>query len=285
MKFTIALAQTDAVPGNLRRNLDVHLRSIVRAKEGGADLVVFPELSLTGYTVKDSAWDLSVTEGHGTYFRELQEACGGMAAIVGGIEESAGYGLFNAAFLVTGDAVRTVHRKVYPPTYGMFEEKRYFLGGTGVGAIDLPFARIGVLICEDLWHLPLPYLLAKDGAQLIVGISASPTRLEGNDRELRTERINGEQHRSLARLLSVYVCFCNRVGYEDGVNFWGGSSVISPAGDTVARAGLFSEEMLFTEIDTDAIRRARRTSRHFLDDDPHLTLRELRRILGKPSEG
>jgi predicted amidohydrolase len=284
MKFTIALAQIDPVPGNLSHNLDLHVSAIRRAREGGARLVLFPELSLTGYTVKDAAWDLSVRDGETGYPGELQKECHGITVIAGGIAESAGYGLYNAAFMVDETGVRTVHRKVYPPTYGMFEEKRYFLGGARVEALELPFARLGVLICEDLWHLPLPWLLAQDGAEVIVGLAASPTRLGGKEEELRADRINGEQHRALARLLSVYVCYCNRVGYEDGVNFWGGSSVVSPAGETVAHAGLFREALLFSDIDTDAVRSARRASRHFLDDDPRLTLRALKGILGKNRE-
>jgi predicted amidohydrolase len=285
MKFTIALAQIDPVPGNLRHNLGLHARAIAAARDGGADLVVFPELSLTGYMVKDAAWDLAVADEGRIALAGLAEECRGIAAIAGGIEESARHGLYNAAFLVGGEGVRVVHRKVYLPTYGMFEEGRYFLRGERAAAFTLPFARAGALICEDLWHLPLPWLLAQDGAEVILALSASPTRLSGPGPDLRVERVNGEQHRALARLLSVYVCFCNRVGFEDGVNFWGGSSVVSPSGETAARAALFAEELLFAEIDLEAVRQARKAARHFLDDDPHFTMRELQRILGNQTKG
>lgn len=285
MKFTIALAQIDPVPGNLRRNLETHRRSIAAAREGGADLVVFPELSLTGYHHRDAAWEMALRPGGGGPLAELAEACGDISAIVGGIEEGPSFGLHNAAFLVGPSGASTIHRKVYLPTYGMFEERRHFVPGRRVAAATIHCGRVGILICEDLWHPPLPYLLAVDGAEIIVALSASPTRLAGADAVPRVEAANGEQHRSLARLLSVHLAFCNRVGYEDGVNFWGGSSVTSPSGETVARAALFREEMLFAEIDPAEVRRARRAAGHFLDDDPHFTLRELKRILDSQSDG
>ena len=282
MNFTLALAQIDPVPCDLKRNIRTHIDRVRRARDGGADLVVFPELSLTGYTLKDAVVELALRSDGGGALDELVEACGDATVIAGGVEESTDFGIYNAAFALTGSGARVVHRKIYPPSYGMFEEQRYFLRGGTVSSFESPVGTLGVLICEDLWHLPLPYLLAKDGAPVIIAIAASPTRVSGSGGGLRNEEVNGENHRTLARLLSTYLCFCNRVGVEDGVNFWGGSSVQSPDGNTVVRARLFEEDLVFAEIDLAELRRARMMSRHFLDDDPHLTRRELARILGKP---
>jgi len=186
--------------------------------------------------------------------------------------------MFNSAFFFDAGTVRSVHRKTYPPTYGMFEEMRYFSAGSSVEAFDTRFGRIGVLICEDLWHPSLPYLLAQDGAEVIIALVASPTRVSAGSEKLQVATVNAENHRAYARLLSVYLVFCNRVGYEDGVNFWGGSEVVGPDGEAVGAAKLFEEDLIVATLDEDEIRRARRFSRHFLDEDIDLVRRELRRI-------
>ena len=186
------------------------------------------------------------------------------------------------AHVARGGAIRSVHRKTYPPTYGMFEEFRYFSRGTEVRAFDCKHGRLGVLICEDLWHIPLPYLLALDGAQLIIALVASPTRVAGKGPDLQIAVVNGENHRAYARLLQVYIAFCNRVGFEDGVNFWGGSEVVGPDGSCVSSARLFEEDLIIADINDAALRRARRFSRHFLDDDPALVEKELERLRKRP---
>ncbi len=274
MKFTVAVAQIDNVLGDIKKNALKHRDFIRRAKEGGADLVVFPELSLSGYSVKDCNWDLALREGEPT----LLEESAGISIVAGSVEEATGYGIFNSAMFIEGKKILSVHRKVYPPTYGMFEELRYFSPGTSVKAFDSRCGRLGMLVCEDLWHLPLPYILAKDGAEVIIGIAASPTRLSG-PAGIQVAAVNSEQHRTFARLLGTYLIFCNRVGFEDGVNFWGGSEVVSPGGDVVVQAKYFEEDLIFAEIDPNEVRRARRLSRHFLDDDLRLVQAELGRIL------
>ncbi len=275
---TIAIAQIDTAVGDIKKNCATHIEAIRRAKEGGADFVVFPELSLTGYSIKDLNWNLALRTDDAPALSAIAGESTDCTILAGGVEESASYGIHNAAFLFDRGTVRTVHRKIYPPTYGMFEEARYFSRGTSVRAFDSPIGRIGVLICEDLWHLALPYLLALDGAEVIFCIAASPTRLSGTDPDPHIAQVNSVQHQAIARLLSTHIVFCNRVGYEDGINFWGGSEVVTPSGDVLVRAKYFKEELLFTEIDQNDIRRARRLSRHFLDEDVALVLKELARI-------
>lgn len=277
-KWTIAVAQIDTAVGDLKKNCTKHVEMLRRAKEGGADVVVFPELSLTGYSIKDLNWDLALRTDDVSALSAIVGESDDCAILCGGVEESASYGIYNAAFLFEGGAVRSVHRKIYPPTYGMFEEARYFSRGTTVRAFDSAIGRIGVLICEDLWHLSLPYLLALDGAEVIICIAASPTRLSGTDPNPQIAQVNSVQHQALARLLSTYIVFCNRVGYEDGINFWGGSEIVTPSGDVQVRSKFFEEDLLFGEIDMNDVRRARRLSRHFLDEDISLVLKELTRI-------
>lgn len=283
MKFTLALAQMDPVLGNLPKNVEKHLAFAERAKAAGANMVVFPELSLTGYSIKDMNWDLAITPDRDiAALQPLLEMSKSISIIAGGVEESSSFGIYNSAFLLEAGRLRCVHRKVYPPTYGMFEEMRYFNAGRSIRAFDTTLGRMGVLICEDLWHLPLPYLLAKDGANLIIALVASPTRLGGNEQQLRTERVNAENHKAYARLLTTYIAFCNRTGYEDGINFWGGSSITGPDGEVEVRAKLFDEDLVVATIDDGEIRRARRFSRHFLDEEPGLVVTELHRIMSTP---
>ena len=286
MKFKLALAQIDPVLGNVQRNVEKHLVVADKAIQAGAQLVVFPELSLTGYSVKDMNWDLALNlEKDTSVVRPLIEKSKAISIIAGGIEEGADFSIFNSAFLFEDGSIRTAHRKTYPPTYGMFEEMRYFTAGKTVRAIDTKHGRLGVVVCEDLWHPSVPYILAQDRAQLVIALVASPTRVTGNEERLQTSEINRGNHQTYARLLSVYVAFCNRVGYEDGVNFWGGSSVIAPDGTLEASAKLFDEDLIMAAIDENEVRRARRFSRHALDEDIRLTISELQRIQeSRPSD-
>jgi len=278
-KWTIALAQTDAVIGDLRRNVDHHVELAEKARSLGADLVLFPELSLTGYTVRDMNWELALDPQSSPELGPLRDLSREVAIVAGGIEEGKEFGIFNSAFYFEAGELKHCHRKIYPPTYGMFEEMRYFNRGAAVRAFDTKFGRLGMLICEDLWHLSLPYLLAVDGATAILGLAASPTRVSGGEGEFQGAVVNSEHHRAYARLLSVYLAFVNRVGIEDGVNFWGGSEVVAPDGGVVARAKLFDEDLVLADVENGEVRRARRFSRHFNDEDLLLVRAQLQSIL------
>jgi predicted amidohydrolase len=279
MRFIVALAQMAPFLGDVKKNIGKHCEYIDKAVGGGADLVVFPELSLTGYTLRDINWDLALNPFTSDLFRELKQRSKDISIILGAVEESSAYGIHNSAILIEDGEAKFTHRKVYPPTYGMFEELRYFSPSRSVQAVDSRIGRLGILVCEDLWHISLPYLLAQDGAEFIVAIAASPTRLTGSQNPPSNYLVNSQHHQAYARLLSCYIVFCNRVGFEDGVSFWGGSEVISPDGSILITAKFFDEDLVFAEVDANELRRARRFSRHTLDEDPNLVLREMKRIL------
>ncbi|MFA6439303.1 MAG: nitrilase-related carbon-nitrogen hydrolase [Bacteriovoracaceae bacterium] len=279
MNRRIAIAQIDSTVGNLKKNIEHHLRYITKAIAKKAHIVVFPELSLTGYSVKDLNWDLALRAEPNPLFSEFLKLSKRITIIVGAIEEAKNYGIYNSAFVFEDGKVSSAHRKRYPPTYGMFEEMRYFNQGTDIRAFDSKFGMLGILICEDMWHVSLPYILAHDGADIIISLTASPTRLSGPSEELTSALVNHEQHRAYARLLSTYVVFANRVGVEDGVNFWGGSQIVGPNGDALAKAKLFEEDLITADIDENEIRRARRFSRHFNDDSIEFTIQQLKNSL------
>jgi predicted amidohydrolase len=282
----IALAQISSVLGDVRRNVERHVEWCERAIERGADAIVFPELSLTGYTLRDLNFECAVGLDSPA-IAPLKKLSKKITIICGAVEQDERGAVYNAALLFEDGEVKHTHRKVYPPTYGIFEEGRYFLSGRVANAFNSEkMGRVGLLVCEDLWHPALPYILALDGAQLIITIAASPTRLgsresiNSNHSEPENYTINREHHAAYARLFGCYIAFLNRVGVEDGVNFWGGSEVVSPSGETVARGAFFDEDFIIVDIDPEQVRQARQRSRHFLDDDPVLTQQLLAKLTG-----
>ena len=276
-KFTLAIGQLKPKLGDLKSNLENHIEIARRAKKNGADLVLFPELSLTGYSVRDLNSEVALKIGD-KFFNPIKSLSKEISVAAGAIIKDENGGIRNSLLYFEGGDIKHVHFKMYLPTYGIFEEQRYFLPGKEVKAFDTKFGKIGLLICEDLWHISLPYLLAIQGAKLILASAASPTRISGDTEEYAGYRINSEQHRSFARLLSIYLAFAHRVGFEDGVNFWGGSEIVSPHGEVLAVANLFDEATIHATIDLAEVDKARLFSRHFLDERPELLAAHLKRL-------
>lgn len=274
----IAVAQTTSVIGDIEKNVKHHLEFCDKAIKNKADLIVFPELSLTGYSIKDLNYVISLELDKTKALDALKTKSKKISIVCGLAEEDDDFAIYNSAVFISDGEIKFVHRKVYPPTYGLFEEFRYFSRGKECKAHETKFGKIGLLVCEDLWHLSLPYTLAMDGAQLIIGIAASPTRLAANYDKFKNYEINSEQHRAFARILSGYIVFSNRVGFEDGINFWGGSEVIDPFGNVIAVAKIFEEDIIYAEINFEEVRRARHQARHFLDEDLDLTIKNLQKI-------
>jgi len=274
----VAVAQITSVLGDIEKNIKKHIEYCDMAISKKADLIVFPELSLTGYSVKDLNFMISVELNKTKLLDRLKTKSKKISIICGLVEEDENFAIYNSGIYISDGDVKFVHRKVYPPTYGLFEEFRYFSRGKECRAHETKFGKIGLLVCEDMWHMSLPYTVAMDGAQIIIGIAVSPTRLAVDQDKFRNYEINSEQHRAYARILSNYFVFCNRVGFEDGINFWGGSEVIDPFGNVTAVAKLFDEDMIYADINFEEVRRARHQARHFLDEDLDLTLKNLGKI-------
>jgi predicted amidohydrolase len=282
----LALAQTTAVLGDVAANVQRHVEIAKRALADNASAVVFPELSLTGYVVRDLNFELALRlREDPPELRPLLELSNEITIICGAIEEDDRGAVYNTALCLEDGKILHVHRKLYPPTYGLFEERRYFSDGSQLMAFDSRrLGRIGVVVCEDFWHPAVPYILAHDNAQLIIAIAASPTRLDTGEDALSSVEsqnyvVNREHHATYARLFGAFVAFVNRVGVEDGVNFWGGSEIVSPSGEPILRCADFDEDLRTVDIDPAQVRLARQLSRHFLDDDPRRTLQLLYRVL------
>jgi predicted amidohydrolase len=282
MKIKIALAQFSTKLGDVEANLQKHLELIDTANEQQADLLIFPELSLTGYALQDLAVTSAIRphQDDPVFNRLLQESKK-MDLMVGFVNEDQRHRFYIAAAYLSEGAIRHIHNKVYLPTYGMFDEGRYFAWGDSVRAFDTRFGRVGMLICEDFWHASLPYLLWLDGADLLLFASASPGRGLNKDPRLSSSAWVEHTNRAYAGLFTTFVAHANRVGYEDGLNFWGGSTIFDPNGDLVVRAPDFEPGLTVAEIDLNQLHRTRARLPILRDERTNLVQRELERILGE----
>lgn len=280
MKLNLALAQMNTVLGNVPANLETHLRLIDQAIAQGADLIVFPELSLTGYALLDLASSVAHRPTRDDpIFARLLDASQRIDIVVGFVEEDIRGRYFIAAAYLSQGEVLHVHRKVYLPTYGLFDESRFFAWGDAVRAFDTRFGRFGLLICEDFWHASPPYLLWLDGADVFIHISASPGRGLVNAPVLDTARWVEHINRAYASLFTSFVVYSNRVGFEDGLNFWGGATVFDPDGEVVARGPYHEEALVMATIDLNQLHRTRMQLPLLRDERTGLMQGELNRIL------
>ncbi|MFL5648160.1 MAG: nitrilase-related carbon-nitrogen hydrolase [Chloroflexota bacterium] len=281
--LTIALAQIAPRLGALDTNLATHHSLLDEARDRGADLVVFPELGLTGYQLQDLASEVAMRLDDHRLGR-LAAATRGLSAIVSFVEESADHRLFIAAALLEDGEIAHVHRKLFLPTYGLFDERRFFGSGDLLRAVPSRLGvGVGIGICEDFWHLPVPQLLALDGAQILVNVSSSPGRdlAATNEVGLGTATSWRSLMRTYAQLTTSFVIFCNRVGVDESISFWGGSEVISPSGQAIFSAPLYDEGLFTVEIATADIRRERIALPLLRDERPELNARELARIIAE----
>jgi len=280
MKLKIALAQINTKLGDLQANLDKHLALAEQARAAGTDLLVFPELSLTGYVLQDLAPSVSCRPEDGDpVFHQLLAASQGLDLMVGFVDEDSRHRFYIAsAYLSRGQLVH-VHHKVYLPTYGLFDEGRFFAPGNSVRAFDTRFGRFGMLICEDFWHASPPYLLWLDGADVLLFASASPGRGLNGEPKLESSAWVEHTNRAYAGLFTTFVAHSNRSGFEDGLNFWGGSTIFEPNGKLVVQAPYFEESLTTAEIDLNQLHRTRARMPLLRDERPELVQRELERIL------
>jgi predicted amidohydrolase len=279
----IALAQVAPRLGDLEANLARHLELIAEARGSGASLVVFPELGLTGYLLQDLAAEVAMRLDD-PRLATLAEATHGLSAVVSFVEESADHRLSIAAALLEDGEVRHVHRKVHLPTYGMFDERRFFAPGDMLRAVPSRLGvGLGLAVCEDFWHLSTPQVLALDGAQVLINVSSSPGRdlARTNEVGLGTATSWRTLMRTYAQLTTSFVVFCNRVGVDESLSFWGGSEVIGPTGGAVFSAPLFEEGLFCVDIDLADVRRERISLPLLRDERPELVAREWQRLIAE----
>ena len=277
----VAIAQCAPALGAVHRNLEMHRAWIAKARDAGAGLVIFPELSLTGYYLKDLAADVACAADD-PVLAPIAEASRALDISAGFVERSADAKLHIAQGYWSGGKLVHVHRKVYLPTYGIFDDGRYFGQGDRFETFAAAGGTAGIAICEDLWHVSTPYLLAAAGTSLVFCPSASPGRGVAEGGDLGTAESCRLMDRFYAQYLTIYVVYANRVGHEDGIAFWGGSEIVAPDGTVVARAPEFDEHLLVGEIDTELVARERARNPLLRDEREDIVLRNLASRLGLP---
>jgi predicted amidohydrolase len=275
----LGLAQFNTRLGDIQANLDHHLEYIDRAAQQGVQLLVFPELSLTGYVLQDLVPSLAHhPDPSDPIFGPLLEASRRLDLVVGFVDEDSRHRFYiSAAYLAQGEVLH-VHHKVYLPTYGLFDEGRFFAWGDSIRAFDTRWGRVGLLICEDFWHASPPYLLWLDGADLMLFASASPGRGITHGEKLESAWWVEHINRAYASLFTTFVAHANRVGFEDGLHFWGGATVFDPNGDLVAQGPYQEEAIVTADLDLGQLHRTRSRLPLLRDERHALVRREIERI-------
>lgn len=282
-RFRVALAQISPHLGDIQFNLHKHLDWIERAAAQHADLVVFPELSLSGYFLRDLVAQVALrAQTADPTFAQLLDASRAIDIALGFVCEDERHNFTIAAAYLSDGELLHLHHKVYLPTYRLFDDARFFGAGRQLRAFDTRFGRMGFLICEDAWHLSSGVVLWQDGADIFLHIASNPGY--GVRADLTTLANTDDLHvinRAYAEMLTVWVIHVNRVGVEDGVTFFGGSSVTAPDGKVIATAPLLEEALIEATLERSALRHARSTLPLTRDEKLDLVIAELGRIQKK----
>jgi predicted amidohydrolase len=249
-QIKIGLAQTSIKNGDKSHNLQVMERTLDEARRKEANLLIFPELSLTGYVCRDFFYELAeAIDGPSVKLLCQFTRESGLTMIFGMPLEGDVKGvIYNSSVMIDegGDVVS--YNKVYLPTHSVFDEKRYFRSGNETKCFQTKKCRIGLTICYDVYFPEIYRILALEGTELVTCISASPsTRQEYFETLTKARAIEN----------GVFLAFVNRVGIEDGLQFWGGSNIVSPNGDILAKARYYEEDLTFVTLDLEDLRRVR----------------------------
>ncbi len=249
-KFELALAQISCKREDKRENLKKIEKLTLKAKEQGASIVVFPEMSLTGYVIRDQVYELAETIS-GPTVKKVEDLAKntGMHIIFGmpELSEKTHATVFNTAVFIGPQGFIGKYRKMYLPTHSVFEEKRYFRPGYQAAAFQTPLGNIGLCICYDIFFPEVLRLTRLKGAQLIICISASPAVRRSYFETLTCAR---------AIENTAYIAYVNLAGVQDGLQFWGGSRLVGPNGDVLAKAKYDEDDFVICEIDFADLRTA-----------------------------
>jgi len=280
--YRIGLAQLAPRLGEVDANLELAGEWMRRAAGEGAHLIVFPELALTGYLLSDLVPDVAMSAAD-PRLAALSRDAGDVLLVIGFVEETDDHRYANSAALLRNGELRAVHRKVYLPTYGLFDEGRFTRPGDRIRTLDVgePPGRIGLSVCEDFWHPSLPMLQAQEGASLLINIAAGPARAPGSAAGTRAIAGWHKMQDTYALLGTVAIAFCNRVGNEEGLTFWGGSRLLAADGSVVAEGPLYEEALVIGSLDTDDLRMQRYSLPLLADERLELNRRELDRVIAE----
>jgi predicted amidohydrolase len=295
----VAVYQTNPILLDLQSNMEEIMDKIHQGKENGAELIVFPELALTGYFIGQQHHEVALRlDSH--EIKKLASATKGTAVVVGFIEESPSMNFYNSALVAVDGEILFAYRKLNLPNYGVFEEGKIFAPGKRVPVFSLKDFCIAVFICNDLWHPSIPYLAVTQKADIFVSLFNSSQGSMGDEfSNIESWSIINSFY---SRIFGVYNICANRVGEEsfeerralspermigeeDGLprkktyRFWGGSEILNPFGKHVANAELYEPDEITGVIQRDILRRKKILLPYLRNDDPYFTHRELQKIL------
>lgn len=277
----VALAQISSHLGDVRKNFDLHLQYIQKAKKKNADLLVFPELSLTGYTLKDLVEEVALNPENSRLFNRLKAESRQISLVFGFVEEKERGLFYNSAAFLSGGKIHHIHRKVFLPTFGMFEEARFFAQGKNFNTFPTPYGNTGMMICRDFLNYGASYLLFAGGSEIIIILSAAPGRGISDKAYYETSRMWESMGEVISRFSTAFLIYCNRVGFEDGKHFAGGSYICNPMGQLIAKASYLDKDFLLQDINLNDIRETRKKWPYKRDDKPEVILEALKRIVKK----
>lgn len=277
--MNIGIAQTVPRLGDVKYNFEQHLNTIEKAKKDNLDLLLFPELSLTGYTLQDLVPEVALQPEDNPYFNEFKSLSRDISISLGFVEDKDNGLFFNSAVYFSKGEISHIHRKVFLPTYGMFEEGKFFAQGKNFKTFSTPFGPTGMMICYDFLHYGACYLLFCGGAEIILVSSAAPGRGFDEKPVFATSHMWELMGETISRFSSCFVIYCNRAGIEDGKTFAGGSFIFNPAGKLLAKAAYAEEDYLIQEICLEDIRTMHKTLPYRRDNKPEIILQALQRII------
>ena len=273
----VAVAQIESTPGDLDANLRTHLDIIDAARASGVEVLLFPELSLTGHGAGSDALALAIDAGHALVTR-LARASAGMCTVFGLIEERPAAQFHNTAIAVRGGSTIFIHRKINLATYGRLDDGKHFAAGAQVDTFVLNAQwRAGVMICADAWNPGLVHLAAVQGATLLMVPVSSALEAVGDG----FDNVQGWETnlRFHASTYGMPVLMANRVGSEGALTFWGGSRILDPFGQVLASATGRGETLVKAELDFEQVRRARYLLPTVRDANLPLLQREIDRLM------
>ncbi|MEP6608486.1 MAG: nitrilase-related carbon-nitrogen hydrolase [Burkholderiaceae bacterium] len=274
--LNVAVSQTQSILGDLEANLRSHLEVIRDARAAGVDVLLFPEMSLTGHSAGSDALRLAIDCNH-RYVAQIAAASGPMCTVFGIIEEAPAAQFYNSSLAVRDGAVIFVHRKLNLATYGKLEDGKHFAAGNRIATFEIAAGwRAGILICADAWNPALVYLAALQDVTLLMAPISSAVEAVGAE----FDNIDGWDInlRFNAMTYGMPVMMANRVGAEGALTFWGGSRILDSFGRTLAIAPGRSEQLVYAQLDFELVRRARYLLPTRRDVNLPLVRRELERL-------
>jgi predicted amidohydrolase len=249
----VMLAQFSPILGEVNKNFIRHLEIVEHAIDEKCDLVVFPELSLTGYCLRDLVYDIAITEKQ-EIMKNFIEKSKNIDIVFGFVYLDEYALVYNAAVYLEKGKISSLHKKIYLPDYSMFEEGRYFARGSSVNVFQTQFGYTALLVCEDALHINSAYALFKNGVSTVIIISNSPARGVYKE-DFYAKSMWETVTKFLSMSLTSHIIFVNRTGVEEGITFWGGTHIFDPFGKKLITLPLITESCKIAYLDiTDSYR-------------------------------